>query len=86
VARPKGLKTKRNARALQKLTVDICGSWKKRFAKAVTELQPWHTNAEETRIIEVPHLINFSENKTKIYHYKIAGWLQAWFCIWKADR
>ena len=66
VARPKGLRIKRNARAPKKLTVDSCGSWKKWFAMALIELQPWHTNAEETRIMEMPHSVIFSENKIKI--------------------
>jgi flagellar basal body rod protein FlgC len=28
---------------------------------AVTELQPWHTNAEETGIIEAPNIAIISE-------------------------
>jgi hypothetical protein len=53
---------------------------------AVTELQPWHTNAEETGIIEAPNNAIISEKQIKTYCYKIAGCMQAWFCIWKADR
>jgi hypothetical protein len=45
----------------------------------VTELQPWHTNAEKRGIIGVPNNAIISEKQIAVYCYKIAKCVQAGF-------